>query len=226
MSQPDAEALQRRPTLPWEGRAQRADLVCAGGILLSVVYALALLPVQPQLLGRDPVLLELLSGSLPGMVAAGALARVGGTSLLLAVSAGVLGTVMFDPFYWWAGRLWGRRGAHLLAGGNERSKRWIERGERLGGRWGKLSVIVAYYLPIPSVLVYALVGWTGMRLATFIVCDLIGALLWTGLIVGLGYALGQGALDVAHAITHYSLLATIVLTAAVIARQAWVRGRR
>ena len=72
---------------------------------------------------------------------------------------------------------------------------------------------------------YALVGWTGMRLVTFIVLDVLGAALWTGLMVGLGYAIGQSAVDVARTITHYSLLAMIALFAAIFARQAWRRGR-
>jgi membrane-associated protein len=109
-------------------------------------------------------------------------------------------------------------------GQGERAQRLMDRGERLGERWGPLAVVVGYYLPIPNVLIYALVGWTGMRLTTFIALDVLGAALWTGLIVGLGYAIGQAAVDVAHAITHYSLVATVVLFAAVIAREAW-RGR-
>jgi membrane protein DedA with SNARE-associated domain len=51
-----------------------------------------------------------------------------------------------------------------------------------------------------------------------------GTLLWTGLLATLGYELGQRAVDVTDAITHYSLWATLALIAAVIAVQA-VRGR-
>jgi membrane protein DedA with SNARE-associated domain len=188
--------------------------------MFFAAYSLALIPAIPQLVGRHPVLLELLSGSLPAQVAAGALARVGGTTLLLALAAGVPGVMMFDPLFWWAGRRWGRRGAAMLVGQGERAHRLMDRGERLGERWGPFAVVVAYYLPIPNVLIYALVGWTGMPLVTFIALDVLGALLWTGLIVGLGYAIGQAAVDVAHTITHYSLLATLVLFAVVFAREA------
>jgi membrane protein DedA with SNARE-associated domain len=113
----------------------------------------------------------------------------------------------------------------MLVGQGERAQRLMDRGERLGERWGPLAVVVAYYLPIPNVLVYALVGWTGMRFVTFIALDILGALLWTGLIVGLGYAIGQTAIDVAHTITHYSLLATVALFAAILAREAFRRRR-
>jgi membrane protein DedA with SNARE-associated domain len=65
-----------------------------------------------------------------------------------------------------------------------------------------------------------------MGLATFLFLDLIGSLLWIGLGVGLGYAIGQRAVDVAHAISHYALWATIALVVAVVARQMWVGSRR
>jgi membrane protein DedA with SNARE-associated domain len=59
-----------------------------------------------------------------------------------------------------------------------------------------------------------------MRLATFLVLDVTGTLLWTGLLATLGYELGQSAVDVTNAIAHYSLWATLALVAAVITVQA------
>ena len=84
--------------------------------------------------------------------------------------------------------------------------------------------MLAPVLPIPSPLIYAAVGDGGMRLATFLVLDVAGTLLWTGLLATLGYELGQRAVDVTDAIAHYSLWATLALVAVVIAAQA-VRGR-
>ena len=75
--EPAREAAQ----LPWEGKARRVDILCWGGITLSGIYALALLPLVPSLIGTNPVLLELLRGSTTAMVSAGAFARVGDASL-------------------------------------------------------------------------------------------------------------------------------------------------
>jgi membrane protein DedA with SNARE-associated domain len=75
------------------------------------------------------------------------------------------------------------------------------------------------------VLVDAAAGWAGMRLAVFIVCDILGALLWASLLVGLGYALGQHAVNVTHAISHYSLILTLALVVMVAVRQTMVRRR-
>ena len=44
-----------------------------------------------------------------------------------------------------------------------------------------------------------------MRLRTFLLLDLIGSLLWIAFCVGLGYAIGQSAVDVAKAISRYAL---------------------
>ena len=52
-----------------------------------------------------------------------------------------------------------------------------------------------------------------MRLVTFLVLDLIGALLWAGLLAGLGYALGHHAVVAARTISHYSLWFTIGIVA-------------
>jgi membrane protein DedA with SNARE-associated domain len=52
-----------------------------------------------------------------------------------------------------------------------------------------------------------------MRLVTFLILDLIGAVLWAGLLAGLGYALGQHAVHAARTVSHYSLWFTIGIVA-------------
>ena len=56
-----------------------------------------------------------------------------------------------------------------------------------------------------------------MSLRRFIVFDLLGLLSWIWLIVGLGYAVGHPAVQVAKAISHYGLLITIALVAIALA---------
>jgi membrane-associated protein len=211
--------------LPWAGRPKRADLICWFGIALSGIYALVLIPVRPLLIGNHPVLLELLTGSMTSIVTSGAFARVGQVPLVLAVVAAVPGMIMFDPFFWWAGRRWGQGMLTVVAGGSRRGGRLISRAERYGRRLGWLGVVLAYYLPVPAALVFVVAGWTGMRLVTFVLLDAVGALLWIGLLVGLGYYLGQDAVDVAKTISHYGLWVSIGLFAAVIVTQRLRGGR-
>ena len=212
----------------WEGRAARADRILVAGLVLSVVYPFALLPTVPALVGSHPLLLETLRGSMSSMITMGGLARTGHASLVLAVLAGAPAYLMFDWLYWWAGRRWGDRAMHRLLGRSpEQAERRSRRLRRSMDRFGPAAIVLAPYLPVPSALIYAAAGLGGMRLRTFLVLDLIAALLWAATMVALGYALGQHAVDVARAITHYALWITIAMIALlVLYHQLSARGGR
>ncbi len=95
-------------------------------------------------------------------------------------------------------------------------------------RWGRWfswpAVIIANFLPIPSAIIYAMAGWTGMSWVTFLVLDVIGTLSWAGLLAGLGYALGQHAVSVAEEVSKYGLWVTIAIVVLVVVGQ--IRGAR
>ncbi len=220
---------RRRPT-PWGEGAGRADTAIALLIGVYAVYSLALWPLVPALIGSHPLLLEIVSGSTLAEVTVGAHSRLGELPLWLAVVAGVPGSMMFDWVFWWAGRRWGDRALHLFLGrdpsprGVARREARAARLERMAERFGPAAVVLAYYLPLPSLLIYAAAGLSGMRLRTFLALDVVGTLLWVGAIVGLGYAIGKPAVDVVHRIDHYSTLLTVVVVVVVIGVQ--VRRRR
>ena len=192
-------------------RLRRRRAICLTALALQALYSLALVPAVPALIGRDPVLLEALNASTAAMVAAGAFARAGQASLPLALLAPIPTLLMTGPFLWWAGRLWGPLAAKYLAGRGQRAKRRTDRAVRLLERYDSWAVVLAYVVPVPSALIYAAAGWTGMSLRRFLVLDLLGSALWVALITGLGYAIGHGAINVAHAITHYGLVLTLAL---------------
>jgi membrane protein DedA with SNARE-associated domain len=222
---PREHAQRRALPTPWDGPMQRADRIIVAGIAISGLYGLVLLPLFPLLGSSHPALLELVRGSTASIINMGARASVGQTSFALAVLLGVPSVMMFDWVFWWAGRRWGDRVFVWLLGRDDaKGKRRLARMRSLERRFGSFAVVLAPVLPIPSVLVYAAVGDGGMRLATFLVLDVAGTLLWTGLLATLGYELGQSAVDVTDAITHYALWATLALVAAAIAVQA-MRGQ-
>src|SRR6202012_5387591 len=194
-------------------RRRLAEIACVAGIAAKTVFALATLPLVPSLLGTHPVLLEALRGSTSAMAAGGAFARVGEASLVLAVLAPLPTLLFATPFFWWAGRLWGPKAASTLVGGHPNAANWAQRSGAHLERFGGLAVALAPFLPVPSALIYAAAGWTGMSLRRFLIFDLVGMLAWVGLIVGLGYEVGPPAVHVAKAISHYGLLITIALVA-------------
>ena len=196
---------------------RRAEIACVLGIAVKSVFALALLPLGPSLLGTDPVLLEALRGSAAAMASGGAFARVGEASLALVVLAPIPTLLFVTPFFWWAGRLWGPKAAATLGGGHPSAEKWAQRSGAHLQRFGGCAVALAPFLPVPSSIVYAAAGWTGMSFRRFMVFDLVGMLSWVGLIVGLGYAVGHPAVQAAKAISHYALLFTIAVVAIAIA---------
>jgi membrane protein DedA with SNARE-associated domain len=206
--------------LPWEGKAERVDRIIIGGLIASGLYALVLLPLVPALIGSHPLILELLRGSMTSVITMGALARTGHASLAVAVLAAVPALIMFDWVFWLAGRRWGHRAVTLFLGRGPRRARQIRRLEGIMRRLGPAAVLFGYLLPLPTALIDAAAGWIGMRLRTFLILDVLGALLWTGLLAGLGYAIGQPAVDVAHAIGRYALWATLALIVVVVAKQS------
>ena len=210
--------------LPWQGKPRRVDIACWAAITLSGLYYLALLPFRASLVGTHPLVSVVLNGSTEAIVSAAAFASKGHGSLVVLLILGIIGTMKFDIIYWWAGRLWGERVIQLFSGRGKRSQKFVARVNR-SGRWLTWpAVVLSPFLPIPNALVYAAAGWTGMSWVTFLILDAIGSLAWVGLLAGLGWALGQSAIDVAQEISKYGLWVTIAIVVLVVAAQ--MRGAR
>ena len=86
--------------------------------------------------------------------------------------------------------------------------------------------MIAYFQPVPNVLIYAAAGWTRMRLWVFLLLDLIGSGLWIALCIGLGYAIGQDAVDIAQSISRYGLYLGLGLIVVVFVRQFYAASRQ
>ena len=215
---PDGPA--RAAPLPWQGRGERADWIILAGIVASGLVPLLLMPLIPALVASHPALLELLRGSTASIINMGARARIGETSLLLAVVLGVPSLMMFDWVFWWAGRRWGDQVfVWLLGGPGPKTEQRLRRLHRIEQRVGAFAVVFAYVLPVPSALIYAAVGDGGMRLRTFLPLDLAGTLLWTGLLAAAGYGFGKHAVDVADAIAHYGLWVTAAIVVFIVVQR-------
>jgi membrane-associated protein len=200
------------PRLPWSGKPRTADILCWLGIVVSGLFYWVLLPLRLSLIGTHPVVAELLNGSTESIISAAAFARAGDGTLAVVLLAAIPGLMKFDVLYWWAGRLWGERFIMALPG-SRRVAKHMARVQRAGRKFTWPAVVVSYFLPIPSAIIYVIAGWSRMRLVTFLILDLIGALLWAGLLAGLGYALGHRAIVAARVISHYSWWFTIGIVA-------------
>ena len=198
--------------LPWQGKPRAADILCWLGIVLSGLSYWALLPLRVSLIGTHPVVAELLNGSIEAIISAAAFARAGHGTLAVVLLAAIPGLMKFDVLYWWAGRLWGERFIMAMPG-SRRAASHMARVQRAGRKLTWPAVVASSFLPIPRALIFVIAGWAGMRLVVFLILDLIGVLLWAGLLAGLGYALGHHAVVAAMTISRYSWWFTIAIVA-------------
>ena len=77
----------------------------------------------------------------------------------------------------------------------------------------RAAVVLAVLPGVPTAVVYAMAGWARMRLATFLLLDLAGALLMTGLVAGVGYGLGQHAVDLVLLVDRFASVVSLTLMA-------------
>ena len=151
MSDEGAAAPRNAAPLPWDGQAERADLILMGGIVFSGLYLLALMPLTPSMVYDHPVILELLKGSMTAMITMGAKARIGEASLLVAVLAAIPGLMWFDWLYWWAGKRWGKRAIDVFLGNHPKAvqrtapAREVHRALRL-----RSLIVIVYFQPLPE----------------------------------------------------------------------------
>ena len=218
---------------PWQGRPRARDISCAAVLLLSGVWGLAMIPLTPVLIATRPVLLELLSGSTPAIVAAGSFSDVTNKlQMTVVVAAALPGLIKFDLFYWWAGVLWGPRVMHWLGTRGGRGGRWmaaVRTADRRGPRFAGPAVMLAAFLPgAPTPLIYAAAGWVGLGPLAFLLFDAMGSTVWAVMLAVFGHQLGPSGVVAANLISRYALLATVALLAAVTAPHVWrvARARR
>ncbi|HET9422625.1 MAG TPA: VTT domain-containing protein [Nocardioides sp.] len=208
---------------PWQGVATRTDLALTGAFLAVMTLGFAIRPVKPFLLASHPVALELISGDLLSIGAAAAFARIGEVSLWLVLVAGAIGMAKFDWLVWWAGRQWGAGMIRMVAA-PEQATRWADRAAGLKPWVLRVAVVAAVLPGIPAPIVYAVAGIAGMRLLTFVALNLAGTLAITGLVAGLGYQLGQDAVDLVLLIDRYASLVSLTLIGAAFLLP-WLRSR-
>jgi membrane-associated protein len=209
--------------LPWHGRPRTSDVLCTLAIAVSAVYAVGTIPLTPALISSHPVLLELLTGSTPSIMAAGAFSDVDSKMQLVVVFVAALpGMMRFDWVYWWAGRLWGHRIVENLGQRSPRSAAMARMVEARGRRYAGPLVALAAFLPDgASTAVYAAAGWAGLPLLWFIFFDTIGSAAWTVLLGVCGYWLGSDGVTMANLVSRYTFVSICAIVAILVAPHAW-----
>jgi len=126
--------------------------------------------------------------AMPLLLAAGALVGTGNLNFFLAVSYAALGALAADSIWFQLGRHKGIQILQLLCRISIEPDSCVRRTEGVFAKQGAKSLLVAKFLPGLGIVTPPLAGIFHMKFRRFLFFDAVGALLWSGTFVGLGYA--------------------------------------
>jgi len=127
------------------------------------------------------------------LVAAGAVAAGGHVDPLLVVVLGTLGTVMADHLWYFAGALGSQRLLRFYCRFTFSSRSCQRRTRDWFRRYGAFTILIGRFVAGVRLLAWPLAREHGVGYGAFLLFDVAGALLWSGLWVGLGWLLGWRA---------------------------------
>ena len=124
----------------------------------------------------------------PMLLAAGALAGQGWIHFLPAFLLGVAAALASNVIWYWIG--WRRGGSvlSLLCRISLNPDSCVRNTAALFSRYGARSLLVAKFIPGFSTIAPPLAGIVRMPLASFLMYDSLGAGIWVGTLIGVGYA--------------------------------------
>ncbi len=132
----------------------------------------------------------------PTLIVAGALAATGGSPLWQLVGVGVVASIVADTGWYSAGRRFGMRILGILCRVSLSPDTCVQQTESIFQRFGPASMLFAKFVPGFASVATALAGAIKLRYWTFVLFDAVGAALWVGVGVGLGYLFRDAIGDV------------------------------
>src|SRR5215813_8957116 len=138
------------------------------------------------------MLIQQLVPPIPGeplLLGVGAFAETGHLSLWFAATVALAGSLLGDLFWYELGRLGGRRVLKGLCRLTIEPDTCVRRAEDTLARRGASALLIGKLVPGFNGIGQPLAGALGMSRSRFVSFDLLGAGLWVGLYVGVGYAL-------------------------------------
>src|SRR5260221_1673582 len=126
--------------------------------------------------------------SVPILLAAGALAGAGRMNLAASLGYCVVAALVADVLWFQLGRVRGVQGLRLLCKLSLEPDSCVRRTEGVFSKRGAAALLYAKFLPGLNTVAPPLAGVVRMRLWRFLLFDTLGAVLWAGTCLGLGYA--------------------------------------
>ena len=123
----------------------------------------------------------------PVLVITGALSARGQYSVWLLLLVSIAASLIADLLWYLAGRRFGGGILKTLCRVSISPDSCVRQTESLFARWGVRSLAVAKFIPGFAVIATTIAGNLRVSLARFVFFDAIGAALWAGVAIGLGY---------------------------------------
>ena len=120
----------------------------------------------------------------------GAIARSGDANLVLGVLLAAAAAIAGDSVGYWLGRLTGERVLRTYCRLTLGSGKCVRRAASYYQLHGRATVIFGRFVMGARAFLPALAGSAGMPFVQFLLFDVLGARVWAGLFIGLGYSVG------------------------------------
>ena len=157
----------------------------------------------------------------PLLLAAGALAGAGQMNPVLAIVLAVLASLLGDVSWYQFGRVRGGKVLNLLCRISLEPDSCVRKTEDTFVRHGARSLLIAKFVPGLNTMAPPLAGIIGMRLGRFLIFDSLGALLYIGSFVGLGFVFSNQLERVAERVASFGFSMFAILGGALAAYIAW-----
>jgi membrane protein DedA with SNARE-associated domain/rhodanese-related sulfurtransferase len=164
----------------------------------------------------------------PTLMVVGAFATGGDFSPAQVVAVAVVASLVADLAWYWAGARLGRRVLRLMCRISLSPDSCVRQSEDLYGRWGAPSLMVAKFVPGFAAIATSMAGVMRTRVPVFALYDAIGAALWSGVAVALGWIFRDAVdevLEVLAAAGRWGLAGLAVLLAGYVALKGAQRYR-
>ncbi len=157
----------------------------------------------------------------PTLIVTGALASRGGFSLPALLATAVAASLIAD-FAWYAtGRRVGAGVLRTLCRVSLSPDSCVRQTESIFTRWGAPSLMVAKFVPGFASVATAMAGVLRVPLYRFIPCDAIGAALWSGVAIFLGYIFRDAIDDVLNVLEQMGKIGLVLIAVAFVAYLGW-----
>jgi len=150
----------------------------------------------------------------PTLATAGAMMGASGLDATALIGTAVSASLVADIAWFWNGRRNGRRILRALCKLSMSPDSCVRQTESLFAKFGVWSLLFAKFFPGMTNITVALAGVTKTPTIVFLLLDMIGAALFVGVPIGLGWLFRDAIADVLATVANLGLIGILMLTVA------------